>query len=114
MATPLPFWCFQIKLTCLCDCKHSASKFERARLTPVAKDGGFVRLIGRALLTPGEYSGHFAGDQDSFGLSGLKWHQLYIRYRSKLIVGVGHKPQWNLVEIITFVIYHAIIRPNKF
>ena len=113
MATPPPFWCFQIKFSCYCDCKHSASNFERTRLTPVAKDGGFVRLIGCALLAPVECSGHFAGDQESFGLSGLNWHQLYIRYRSRYLVRVGHKTQWHLVEIITFLIYHAIIRPTK-
>ena len=61
MATP-PFWCSQIKLSCCCDFKHSASNFERTRLTPVAKDGGFVWLIGRALMAPGESSGHYVGD----------------------------------------------------
>ena len=45
-----------------CDFKNLASKFERAHLTPVAKIGGFVRLIGRALLAPGECSGHCVGD----------------------------------------------------
>ena len=51
-------------------------------------------------MAPGECSGHFAGDQDRFGLSGLKWHQLYMRYRSRFLVGVRHETTFASSEII--------------
>ena len=41
MATP-PFWRSQIKSSWCCDFKTLTSKFERAHLTPVANDDGFV------------------------------------------------------------------------
>ena len=51
-------------------------------------------LVGRALLAPGEYSGHCAGDQDSFGLSGLKWFQLLYDIDVEIVVEFDANPSF--------------------